>query len=217
MVVNTAAMTAGVVILIGVFYDLFQSVVLPRPAVRKVQLARLIVRPMWKLWRWFGLRSSPLDRSESRLAAFGPIALLALFGIWGFGLVLGYGLIIYGVRDQFRPELQDFPTASYVSASTLVPLAYGDFVPERGVARGLISAPADRVNRITYSESDHSKQLDASLTNRAVESLSGTLGGRGFHVNLSARVKVARARPAGEGPWREGPISLPHPPLARIR
>src|SRR5438105_13785358 len=45
-----------------------------------------------------------------------------------------------------------------------------------GVARGLISAPADRVNRITYSESDHSKQLDASLTNRAVESLSGTLG-----------------------------------------
>lgn len=131
-------MTAGVVILIGVFYDLFQSVVLPRPAVRKVQLARLIVRPMWKVWRWFGLRSSPLDRSESRLAAFGPIALLALFGIWGFGLVLGYGLIIYGVRDQFRPELQDFPTASYVSASTLVPLAYGDFVPERGVARGLI-------------------------------------------------------------------------------
>ena len=47
--------------------------------------------------------------------------------------------------------------------------------------------------------------------------LSGTLGGRGFHVNLSARVKVARARPAGEGPWREGPISLPHPALARIR
>lgn len=131
-------MTAGVLIVLVVFYDLFQSVILPRPAVRKVQLARLVIRPMWKVWRWFGLRSSSLDRSEARLAAFGPIALVVLFAIWGLSLVLGYGLIIYGVGGQFRPELRDLPTSLYVSASTLVPLAYGDFVPEHGVARGFI-------------------------------------------------------------------------------
>ncbi|HTD47844.1 MAG TPA: ion channel [bacterium] len=138
VVATTAATTAGVVILLGISYDLFQTVLLPRPAVRKLQFARVIVRPLWGVWRWFGLRSSRLDRSEARLAAFGPLSLLLIFAIWGTGLVLGYGLIIHGVRDQFRPNLQDFSTALYVSASTLVPLAYGDFVPEHGGARMLI-------------------------------------------------------------------------------
>ena len=133
-----AATAAGAVIILGVIYDLFQTVVLPRPAVRRFQIARLIVRPMWVVWRWFGLRSSRLDRSEARLAAFGPLASLALFVIWGVGLVVGYGLILDGVREQFHPELRDLPTALYVSASTLVPLAYGDFVPEHGMARVLI-------------------------------------------------------------------------------
>ena len=134
-----ASTIAGVVLLPIVFYDLFQTVVLPRPAVRKFQLARYLVRPMWTVWRWVGLRSSSrVDRSEGRLAAFAPIALIVLILLWAFGLILGYGLILYGVRDQFRPELADFPEAFYVSASTLVPLAYGDFVPEQGFARFLI-------------------------------------------------------------------------------
>jgi hypothetical protein len=48
--------------------------------------------------------------------------------------------------------------------------------------------------------------------------LSGTLGGRGFHVNVSAQVKVARAGlDDGEVAWPEGPITFPHPALARIR
>jgi len=134
-----ASTIAGVVLLPIVFYDLFQTVVLPRPAVRKFQLARYLVRPMWTVWKWVGLRSSSrVDRSEGRLAAFAPIALIVLILLWAFGLILGYGLILYGVRDQFRPELADFPEAFYVSASTLVPLAYGDFVPELGFARFLI-------------------------------------------------------------------------------
>ncbi len=135
-----AACVVGAALLGLTFYDLFQTVVLPRPAVNKVQLARLVVRPLWRMWRWVGLRAaaSRLDRSEARLAAFAPISLLVLFLIWAFALVLGYALIIYGLRDEFRPALADFPAAFYVSASTLVPLAYGDFVPEQGFARVLI-------------------------------------------------------------------------------
>ncbi len=139
-VVNMAAMALGAALLLVTFYDLFQTVVLPRPAVNKVQLARIVVRPLWRVWRWVGLRpaASRLDRSEARLAAFAPIALLALFLVWAFALVVGYSLIIFGIRDEFRPHLGDFTEAFYVSASTLVPLAYGDFVPQDGLARGLI-------------------------------------------------------------------------------
>lgn len=120
----------GVIILVAVFYDLFQTVVLPRPAVRKMQFAPRLVRPMWRVWRWVSQRTSRLDRSEARLAGFGPVALLMVFGVWAAALILAYGLLVDGLHEQFRPPPQDFATAIYISASTLVPLAYGDFVPE---------------------------------------------------------------------------------------
>ena len=55
-------------------------------------------------------------------------------------LVLGYGLIIDGLADQFQPSPQDLATSIYISATTLVPLSYGDFVPEGGLARAVIIA-----------------------------------------------------------------------------
>jgi Ion channel len=130
-----AEAAAGVVLLLATFYDLFQSVVLPRPAVRTVRLARFIVVPMWGIWKWAFNRGGRIDRSEARLAAFGPIALITLFVVWALALILGYALLYDGLGDMFRPALADFPTAFYVSATTLVPLSYGDFVPEEGVAR----------------------------------------------------------------------------------
>jgi len=130
----------GVIIIVVVFYDLFQTVVLPRPAVGKMQLARKVVRPMWLVWRWVSQRTSRLERSEARLAAFAPVALLTIFLIWAAALVLGYGLLINGLAQQIRPSPPDFITSIYISASTLVPLAYGDFVPEGFLARTVIIA-----------------------------------------------------------------------------
>ena len=135
-----AAITVGLGLLVVVFYDLFQSVVLPRPSVHKVQLARLIIRPTWFAWRWLGTRSSHPARNEARLAAFGPLALIELFVLWAIALVVAYGLIAWGLSDEFHPALTDFPEAFYVSATTLVPLSYGDFVPEQGPARAAIIA-----------------------------------------------------------------------------
>jgi hypothetical protein len=130
----------GLTLILIVFYDLFQTVVLPRPAVGKMQLARRVVRPMWLVWRWVSQRTSRLERSEARLAAFAPVALLTLFLIWAAALILGYGLVLNGLAEQIRPAPPDFITSIYISASTLVPLAYGDFVPEGFLARGTIIA-----------------------------------------------------------------------------
>ncbi|HEV2028689.1 MAG TPA: ion channel [Candidatus Dormibacteraeota bacterium] len=131
---------AGLIVIAIVFYDLFETVVLPRPAVGRVQLARKLVRPMWLVWRWVSQRTTRLERSETRLAAFAPIALLSLFFVWAAALVVGYGLLLTGLRDQIRPVPQDLITTIYISASTLVPLAYGDFVPEGALARAVIIA-----------------------------------------------------------------------------
>jgi Ion channel len=133
-----AEFALGALLLAAVSYDLFQSVVLPRPAVRSVRLARIIVRPLWSTWRWVFSRGSRIEKSEARLAAFAPLALIFLFAIWGFALIVAYSLMLDAVRDQFRPPLNDYLTSFYVSGTTLVPLAYGDFVPEVGLARVLI-------------------------------------------------------------------------------
>jgi hypothetical protein len=130
----------GLILILIVFYDLFQTIVLPRPAVNKVQLARRLLRPMWRIWRWVSQRSSRIDRSESRLAAYAPIALITLFVVWALALVLGYGLLIDGLAGEFHPSPQDLVTSIYISATTLVPLSYGDFVPEGGLARAVIIA-----------------------------------------------------------------------------
>ena len=102
----------GLVLILIVFYDMFQTVVLPRPAVNKVQLARRLVRPMWRIWRWVSQRSSRIDRSESRLAAFAPIALIALFVEWAIALVFGYGLLIDGLAARFIQRRRISPPRS---------------------------------------------------------------------------------------------------------
>jgi hypothetical protein len=119
----------GIALLLIVFYDLFQSVVLPRPSINKLATVRYLLRGIWAVWRWVGNRMDSIPRRERWLATYGPVGVLAIFTVWGLGLVLGYGLIIDGVREEMHPVPDSFGTSLYFSATTLVPLSYGDFVP----------------------------------------------------------------------------------------
>jgi Ion channel len=125
----------GIAILLVVFYDIFQSVVLPRPSINKLATVRYLIRGLYLIWRSVGNRMSSIPRREGWLATYGPIGVLTIFVFWAVVLVLGYGMIIDGVRDEMRPVPQSFGTSLYFSASTLVPLSYGDFVPEGVPAR----------------------------------------------------------------------------------
>ncbi len=130
----------GIVILAVAFYDVFQSVVLPRPSVGKLRLAPWILRPLWATWRWLGTRDPRIDRRENFLGTFGPIGLLALLGFWALSSILGYALIIDSIPGEIQPPPTDFWTSLYFSASTLLPLSYGEIVPIGAVARVVILA-----------------------------------------------------------------------------
>jgi hypothetical protein len=119
----------GVALVLVVFYDLFQSVVLPRPAINKLATVRYLLRGIWRGWRWVGDRMSSIPRRERWLATYGPISVLYTFTVWALALVVGYGLIIDGLREQLRPVPDSIGTSLYFSATTLVPLSYGDIVP----------------------------------------------------------------------------------------
>jgi len=125
----------GIVAVLATFYDLFHSVVLPRPAVNRFIFIQLLFRGTWAIWRWVGRRIERPAQRESWLATFGPSAVIGIFLTWALAFMLGYALILDGARTQVRPALDSFGQSLYFSASTIVPLSYGDFVPEGVVAR----------------------------------------------------------------------------------
>src|SRR3982074_39454 len=68
----------GLALLLVVLYDIFQSVVLPRPAINKLATVRYLIRGIYRLWRWVGNRMTAIPRRERWLAAYGPIAVLTI-------------------------------------------------------------------------------------------------------------------------------------------
>jgi len=94
----------GVLILAIALYDVFQSVVLPRPSVGKLRVAPWILRPLWVTWRWLGTRDERIDRRENWLGTFGPVGLIALLAFWSLSSILGYALILDSIPQLLRPR-----------------------------------------------------------------------------------------------------------------
>jgi Ion channel len=120
---------AGLVVVFAVLNDIFRAAVLPRPSVGKLLLVKYLLRVLWRGWRWMGTRPARAARRESRLAAFGPVSVFIMFGIWAVGLIFGYALLLHGVGAGLRPAPRSFGEALYFSAATFVPLSYGEIVP----------------------------------------------------------------------------------------
>ena len=63
----------GLATVAWVLWDVFQSVVIPRPAQSRYRIARNLTRRTWQLVRWLALR---MPRRESREGLLGTPALL---------------------------------------------------------------------------------------------------------------------------------------------
>ena len=118
----------GIVMILITFYDVFKSVVLPRPAINKFVLIRRGFFGLWNFWLWASDRLAP-NRREGWLATFGPVAVLFMFLTWGLILMLGYAFVIDGFKQEIHPVPGSFWESLYFSATTIVPLSYGDLVP----------------------------------------------------------------------------------------
>src|SRR2546428_11851507 len=98
-----AEIAAGLALLLIVLYDIFQSVVLPRPAINKLATVRYLVRGIYWIWRWVGNRMESIPRRERWVASDGPVAVLAIFLAWGQALVVAYGLALVRGKEGERP------------------------------------------------------------------------------------------------------------------
>src|SRR2546430_4302299 len=131
----------GIIVVVYILNDVFQSVVVPRPTPARYRLTRWIVRPGWRAWRTIGLRARSTADRERVLGVFAPLVVVVLLVLWLFGLVLGFGLIFYGLRAQLHPLVQDFPTALYFGGTSVLTIGFGDFVATSGLARVLAPIP----------------------------------------------------------------------------
>jgi Ion channel len=126
---DLAEIAGGGALVAATLYDLFQSVVLPRPSIGKLSPSRPLLRRLWRVWRWIGTRPASQARRESVLAIYGPLSVLVRLIGWVGLLVVGFGLILHALRGQIGPRPPDIGSAFYFSGISMLTVGYGDYYP----------------------------------------------------------------------------------------
>ena len=124
----------GVLIILGVLWEAFETIVLPRRVSRHLRLTVLFYRATWFTWRAVARRIHRANRRETLLSFYGPLSLLFLFALWAGAIVFGFALLFDSVapKDATHPS---FLTLLYLSGTTMSTLGIGDVVPHLWVER----------------------------------------------------------------------------------
>jgi hypothetical protein len=134
-----AVLVVGCLIIGTTLWDIFETIALPRTAMRRLRLARLFYNATWTCWVAIAHRVRSDKRREHFLALYGPLSVFGLLAVWAGGLIAGFALLL-GSQQALYSAL---PMGSrkfdlfYLSGSTLFTLGVGDTV-----------APQDRVGRV---------------------------------------------------------------------
>ncbi len=135
------AFALGVFLLVLTLWDLFETIVVPRPTPGWFRIGRYLIRGSWRALRT--LRDGRRGRSYERaLGLFAPGATISLLAAWLISLILGYGLILFAVRDQLRPVPTNLGTTVYFAATSVLTLGFGDIVADGPVARVIAAMAA---------------------------------------------------------------------------
>ncbi len=136
---HIVAIAAGLVILLAVLLDAFETVVLPRRVRREFRLTSWFYSNTWRPWAAIARSISSATRRESFLGYFGPFSLIFLLALWAFGLIVGFALLHLGSGEhvQLSGEPVNFGTLLYLSGETFFTLGLGDVLPMSGSERVL--------------------------------------------------------------------------------
>jgi voltage-gated potassium channel Kch len=134
------AVIFGIVLIVLVAQDAFETIVLPRRVTRRIRLARLFYRLSQLGWNSIShlIRSSAWR--ESFRGYVGPLTLLGLLVFWAVLFVFGFGLLLWGLALPLNAPDQaiSFFTYLYLSGTTFFTLGLGDVIPLSGLGRVLV-------------------------------------------------------------------------------
>ena len=125
----------GFILIVAILVEGFETVVQPRRVTRRFRISRLYFLVFWICWK--GITSLSFGKAKWRawfLSAGGPLSLLGLFVTWIVGLVVGFGLLAWGLRDEISINVAgaggiNLWTYFYMSGTTFFTLGYGDVTP----------------------------------------------------------------------------------------
>ena len=141
---RSLATVGGVLVLMAVLLDAFESVVLPRRVRRQFRISGWFYRRFWRPWVKLAYLISSQTRRETLLGYFAPLSLIALLAVWAMGLIFGFALLQHGGGGHVllgnRPA--GFSLLLYHSGETFFTLGYGDITPASGLSRALSVAEA---------------------------------------------------------------------------
>jgi hypothetical protein len=138
---DVVAFGLGLFLLGLAFWDIFETVVVPRPTPGWFRIGRYIVRGSWRAIRMIR-DGNPAKSYDRVLGLFAPAAAVALLAAWLAALIVGYGLILFALRDELRPVPPDLGTTLYFAASSVLTLGYGDIVAVEAPARFIVATAA---------------------------------------------------------------------------
>jgi len=129
----------GVSLLIGVLWDVFETIVLPRRVTRRFRLTRLFYRSLWAPWSSIARSVQKSRRRETFLSIFGPLSLLLLLTFWAAALVFSFALLhwAFGSHIYSTNGPAGFFTDLYYSGTTFFTLGLGDIAPIDPAARAM--------------------------------------------------------------------------------
>ncbi len=129
----------GVVIILTILLDAFETIVLPRRVQRGFRLTAFFYRNTWRPWARAAQHIRKASRRENFLGYFGPLSLIVLLGFWAIGLICGFALVQYGLGEHLQTAGEKITlwTLLYHSGETFFTLGYGDVTPNNTAARVL--------------------------------------------------------------------------------
>jgi hypothetical protein len=130
---------AGLICLIAILFDAFQTIILPRRATGRLRITRVFYILTWRPWSFFARRLRNPRKRETVLSYYGPLSLILLLAVWASALLFGFALIYYALGSPFAdPQQSGLRSDLYVSGTTIFTLGLGDVVPHDPWARVVI-------------------------------------------------------------------------------
>ncbi|MGH9605270.1 MAG: potassium channel family protein [Terracidiphilus sp.] len=137
---RTLALLTGVLCILAILLDAFQTIILPRRATGRFRLTRIFYIATWRPWAFLAARLRHPRRRETAFSFYGPLSLIFLLIAWAAAIVLGFALLYFAIGSPFNDALQPsgFRTDLYVSGTTIFTLGLGDVTPHSPWSRALV-------------------------------------------------------------------------------
>ena len=113
MAIDILLFVSGLMLATLTLFDVFDTAVVPGGSLASLRIARRLSRllPIWKAVR---------GRRRGLSGTFAPLILVLCFIIWMALLALGFGMMSYAARSDFKPPLRSIFDGIYIVGSSLV-------------------------------------------------------------------------------------------------